>query len=581
MKRLFALLLSVLMIAGLLAGCAEGGKENPSTEPATSTEPSSAPSYVAPVEDDDTDYTIELPLVEDTYEFSYWIPGFSFDDFATYNDNYFFQWMEAQTGIHINFIEPPMSSATETFQTMLLSKDYPDFVQNVYSYYSGGPDKAIADKFLLRLNDYVDQYMPNYKAVVYQDETTFIQSISDTGNLWGIHQILDRVQSTADGLGVRQDWLDRAGLKAEDIITMEDIGNTCRAFKEYTYENVGPLFLSDGALSYSACLNGAYNVVSPKFMSNGFINKDGVATYSPLEPGMKAYIGQIAEWYAEGLVNPNYIADAGMYAGEDRWANSEVGIGEFCYTTDRTYAAAAAKSELLPSPDFALTAIPTPRLNATDDLKKDIHVCETVSIVNPGFSLGVTTACSNIELACKWLDVQWTEEGKHAANWGPYEGEKGDVNATYYIDETDANGDGHVEVFQPWMREKYNGNQIFLEAKFVRFIAPNYTIWSRSWSSIEKHQIEYMEIWAQTGTDWMWPSGVTLTSDEGDEASSILTNCNTAFAEWSAKVITGEKSIDTYDTELVPMLQSMNIDRAVELYQAAYDRYMARVQYLG
>ncbi len=41
---------------------------------------------------------------------------------------------------------------------------------------------------------------------------------------------------------------------------------------------------------------------------------------------------------------------------------------------------------------------------------------------------------------------------------------------------------------------------------------------------------------------------------------------------WS---VTGELSFDTYDTDFVETLKSMNAERLVELYQDAYDAYAA------
>ena len=244
------------------------------------------------------------------------------------------------------------------------------------------------------------------------------------------------------------------------------------------------------------------------------------------------------------------------------------------------FASAAANSELMPDPNFRLAALTAPKLNASDDWATDIHIRKAEDVVQSGNSCAITTQCSDIELACKWWDYQWTEEGKHAANWGPYEGEEGDTNATYYIDPTDANGDGHVEVYQPHLLEKY-GSAYYVQVKVARHVAPNWNIWSREWSTLEPYQIEFCSIWERAGCDWLWPGSVTLTADEGAEASSILTNCNTKFNEWAAQVITGEKSIDTYDTELVPTIEGMNVARAIEIYQAALNRYQARTEFLN
>ena len=160
MKRALTFLLAVLMMAGLLAGCGNGG-ENPSAS--TSTEPSADPSYAAPTSTEPGDTEIELPLTTDEVSFDYWVPNSaSFEDYTSFDDNLFYQWMEDQTGVHLNFIHPSVGSENEAFSAMILSREYPDFISFFSSYYSGGVDKAINDGVLRRLNELVDRYMPNY-----------------------------------------------------------------------------------------------------------------------------------------------------------------------------------------------------------------------------------------------------------------------------------------------------------------------------------------------------------------------------------------------------------------------------------
>lgn len=144
MKRYISLLLALLLMVGLLAGCGNT-EEKPSTEPSTgtTTEPSQAPDDGGDPTDEPSD-EFPLPLTEDEVTFDYWLPNsYSFDGFSSYDDNVFYQWMEEKTGVHINFINPPSSGVTEAFQTMILSEDYPDFIYRIFSYYSGGVDKAI------------------------------------------------------------------------------------------------------------------------------------------------------------------------------------------------------------------------------------------------------------------------------------------------------------------------------------------------------------------------------------------------------------------------------------------------------
>lgn len=574
MKRIACVPILAAMLISLLSSCGGGGGgETPSASPSSV----APPSYSAPVSSEPID-EIELPLTDEEVEFEYWMPNSqSFEGFASYDDNLFYQWMTDQTGVAIRWVHPPAGSEKENFQTLVLSGEYPDFVHRVANYYDGGVDKAISDQFLIRLNDKVDELMPNYRAVVYSNEETFVQCVSDEGNLWGIHHIVDTPQGSWMGLGVRQDWLDRAGMTVENCATVDGFEQVLTAFKEYTYGGNGPLWLQGGGMQAASGLNGSYGVTSVNWTS-GFLDIDGKAVYSPLAEGMKPYVAKMADWYSKGLIHTGYLAENSWGTPEDRWINSEVGAGEFVYTLADLFASSAATSSLQPEPDFKLTAITTPKLNADDDWS-DIHVRQTNDRVRSSFSMGITTDCSDVDLACRFWDYAWSEEGKLASNWGPYEGPEGDTNATYFVDETDANGDGHKESYQPWLMEKYD-SVTYVQYKVAAMEGPTYSIWSREWSLLDEGQVEFTRVWDRAGADWVWPEGVTLTNTEGDIASTIIANCNTAFSEWCAEVITGRKSADTYETELLPRLESMDVDRAVQQYQNALDRYYERTKFI-
>ena len=49
----------------------------------------------------------------------------------------------------------------------------------------------------------------------------------------------------------------------------------------------------------------------------------------------------------------------------------------------------------------------------------------------------------------------------------------------------------------------------------------------------------------------------------------------TLSSDATVKYVTGELSFDTYDTDFVEKLRSMDAERMVELYQDAYDEYLA------
>ena len=65
-----------------------------------------------------------------------------------------------------------------------------------------------------------------------------------------------------------------------------------------------------------------------------------------------------------------------------------------------------------------------------------------------------------------------------------------------------------------------------------------------------------------------------LNSEEKSEYSAIYSDISTFTEEAIVKYIIGDFSFDTYDTDFVGKLESMNIQGCIDLYQQAYDRYM-------
>lgn len=83
------------------------------------------------------------------------------------------------------------------------------------------------------------------------------------------------------------------------------------------------------------------------------------------------------------------------------------------------------------------------------------------------------------------------------------------------------------------------------------------------------------KVWAEASAGYVMPSGVELSSDEGSENSAIMADIDTYVKESIPKFITGQLSMDDWDG-FVKQIKDMNIDRAIELHQAALDRYNNR-----
>ena len=390
MKRYISLAIALLLTASLLAGCGGGKPEAPSVEP--------TPDYFSdydpntpPTEPGD----ISLPISAAPITFEYWTPSFAMFENL---DTSFYDEIAAETGVTLNLLVPPVGTEGENFTGLVLSGDLPDFASSVKRYYQGDANKALSDGLIVRLNEAIDRWMPNYRVIVERDEATFIDCVNDAGDIWGIHTIADAPSGATTGLGVRADWLDKLGMSVSDLETVDGLERALESFKQYTTDGEGPLWLGEHSVCNAYVLNGSWGYAGVSY--SPFINKDGTAVYAAYE-GLQGYAATLADWYAKGLINRNYITRSSMSAPEDMWAHGYIGAGDFGFADGDGLASLATSSEIAPDPDFRLAAITTPKLSATDDWS-DIHLRQCSPAVNTSSSISILSNCPDLKIACEY-----------------------------------------------------------------------------------------------------------------------------------------------------------------------------------
>ena len=68
---------------------------------------------------------------------------------------------------------------------------------------------------------------------------------------------------------------------------------------------------------------------------------------------------------------------------------------------------------------------------------------------------------------------------------------------------------------------------------------------------------------------------VSTTSEESEELAQIMNNVNIYRREMESKFITGVEPLSKFD-EYVEQMKAFGLERAVEIMQNSYDRFMAR-----
>ncbi len=83
---------------------------------------------------------------------------------------------------------------------------------------------------------------------------------------------------------------------------------------------------------------------------------------------------------------------------------------------------------------------------------------------------------------------------------------------------------------------------------------------------------------AEADDTWRLPSSVSLTQEESTERAALYADISTIVKEQTAQFISGALDIESNWDAYIASLESSGIERAIEITQAAYDRYLGRVQ---
>ena len=102
---------------------------------------------------------------------------------------------------------------------------------NFLSDFPGGPEKAIGDGYILKLNDLIDQHAPNLKKFLQENPDIDKMVKTDNGSYYAFPFIRgDEYLRVFQGPIIRKDWLDELGLPVPE--TIDDWTAMLRAFKE-------------------------------------------------------------------------------------------------------------------------------------------------------------------------------------------------------------------------------------------------------------------------------------------------------------------------------------------------------------
>lgn len=567
MKKILALILTISMLCAMSA-CGAGtssapassqpeattapAEETQSAPEAPSQEPTEAPSAEEPASAEDVTpepaNQIEYPL-EESYTFTMTatlrnnvLQVLGDDDFSVTSA---YRGLEAATGCSIDFNMLGEATAEEKTNIMLASGDMTDFYTGLGSY-GNNLTGAIHDGILFDMAPMLEEYAPDYKALLDSDAELAASATNPDGTIsMFVSQAADVVEK---GILIRQDWLDKLGLEAPT--NREALEDILHQFQSEMGASM-PILMNFGL---ETGLSGSFNVSYAGMRS---------MDYQLTEPNGKEVVACFAsENFIEYLVYLSHLYNDGLITDDFMSTGREYGNWESSYYSGKCGVWSDGFRELDPAnrsnaddPNYMVSPI------ALTDY--DCHVAERSTASMNGM-LFLTTACEKPELAMEMINYCYTTDGRHNGLYG-MEGEG------YTL--TD---DGKVQLTE----NLTNNPNWSLNNALLWYGAAQ---WMPTCTDMEyyeligaKESIDGIKYWTDNGGDkaMKLPAGVSLSAEANTEFNNLASDVLTLFSEGAVRVVTGALDEAGYRA-LIEDANGMGLARMTELYQEAYDAYLA------
>lgn len=574
-KKLLCMILAAIFVCSVFTGCGDGSTssaaiEAPSAPAETETTAELTPSpavgeieisTVASSEEPGPANTVSYPLGQEAETITLWttIPGNQTDILPNgFNDHFLIDTVKEALGVNLDITSVAQIGFGDTtdFDLMIASGDWPDLL-NVTGY-KGGLSQAYHDDIIVELtDDMLSTHAPDYYSLLMSQSDENIRATQTEGAYYALYSITQGDGSSASrGMVVRTDWLDALDLEIPS--TINDLTDVLKAFKTeynptYTY-----FIEADADLVYMCAPFNTYTV--------GYYNNGSLPMYRDGDTIKMAWATdeyrEFLEWfngcYQEGIFEPSFYATASDQSS-DRYSyliSGQIGVYE-----DSPTSIADWKQYALAGESVEVSFFP----NLVDENGTNTWG-EEQQIIDGRSAMSITTACDNPELALEVLNYFFTEDGATLANYG-----KEGYSFNY--------GDnGNIEYTELLLDSEYQLSMRALHGLYSWNLFPYMTYSDAMYPMYTEEVMEAIDIMSTEGitAEHYYPSAISLTSAESDAIITTVTDIATYSQEQLLKFMVGDLAItDENWSAYVEQLNTYGLQDAIDVYQNAYDEYIA------
>ena len=551
-KRILAVLLTAVMMLSLLAGCGDKKDDTQKDEPKK--EDTQKPSGSSGVGEIDPEHPNWLCKEKTT------LTILSFDGVNSAfeepnNEDPFFQWLEEQTNVHVEWEIVPYTGYNEIVQTRLASgEDLPDIVQ-VYNLTNG--QNAGENGILVDMAKYED-CMPNIQAYFKENPGYEPMITNGHGQIFTINGVSEPVEGHALMM-FNTVWMDKLGLELpttleefEDVLyAMYDAGDLNGNGKDDEI-----ILTADAIKRINAVLGNAYGLESYYFWNAFQADENGKLWHEDTSDNMRALLSFENRLYEDGILDPE-IASMSANKLSEKVAGDRVGVFVYFSSFAMSYGGLTSGGQQDPYGEYYTLGLP---LASEWNGFEPYFVRWDSASSNP---TGVNAESDNVELAIRWLDFLFANKQAILRRTLGVEGEDYKVLA-----------DGTTEVIYPedgsqWAGSGRNSGQLtlpYLQTKDQLLVTKNLYPW-------------YLEQYANLRENYKWitasvPRVNYYSEDEQFAVDTYKADFLSYINEMQAKFISGEVDIDK-DAEWQKFKDNLNLlglPELMEAHQSLHDR---------
>ncbi len=353
------------------------------------------------------------------------------------NNRTIFKRLEEQTNVHIDWTAIPNDQWGDKISLNMSDPNkLTDFVftagfsdSNLLKYGEFGA--------IIPLEEYIDNYMPNLKAVFDKYPEYRVMCTDVNGHIWSLPWIEQlgsektAIQTIDNMSFINKKWMDFLDLEMPE--TVDEFEEVLMAFRDHASE-LQKEFNIDGNIIPMSCIvnDGGQD---PAILINGFgegygdadkgrhiaVTDDQEVICAATQEGWKAGIEWLHKLYDEGLIDPEaFTQEWSTYVAKGK--SGRYGV---CFSWD------------VGNIDNLQDWVPLPALTA--DTR---NITPTNGSFTSGFDRGrcvVTSVAENPALVCAWLDQMYVPIQSPQNNWGTY-GEDDDFDI-FEMSTNDQGGD--------------------------------------------------------------------------------------------------------------------------------------------